>query len=54
MESLKKACLSIAAIAMLAVAVAVKFGTHNEESLCYGRRYAMSTTLNGASPYIAT
>jgi len=52
MDSLKKACLSIAAIAILAVVVTAKFGTRNEEPLCDGRRYALSTTSNGASPYI--
>jgi len=52
MGSLKKACLSIAAIAILAVAVAAKFGIRNEEPLCDGRRYALSTISNGASPYI--
>jgi hypothetical protein len=30
----------------------VKFGIRNEEPLCDGRRYALSTISNGASPYI--
>ncbi len=30
----------------------MKFGIRDEESLCDGRPYALSTTSNGASPYI--
>jgi|APFre7841882630_1041343.scaffolds.fasta_scaffold06744_1 hypothetical protein len=52
MAIVRKACLSISAITILAVAVTVKIGDHGREALCDGRRYEKSALPNGASPYI--
>jgi hypothetical protein len=52
MAIVRKVCLLISAITILAVAVIVKTGDHGREALCDGRRYEMTTVPNGASPYI--
>lgn len=52
MAIVRKVCLSISAITILAVAVIVKIGNRDSEALCDGRRYEISAVPNGASPYI--
>jgi hypothetical protein len=52
MTIVRKVCLSISAITILAIAVTVRIGDHDREALCGGRRYETSAVANGASPYI--
>lgn len=51
-SSSAKAFLPILAIAFVAVALSVKFGTHGGEGLCGGRAYPVVTVSGGASPFI--
>jgi len=52
MDNVSKACLSIFAITILAVAIGKNTGVRDEIALCDGRHYELGTIPNGASPYI--
>lgn len=52
MDNVSKACLSIFAITILAVAVGKDIGVRDEAALCDGRQYELGNVTNGASPYI--
>jgi hypothetical protein len=52
MAIVRKACLSISAIAVLAIATFVKTADVDRQALCEGRRYERSAVPGGASPYI--
>jgi hypothetical protein len=52
MDNVSKACLSIFAITILAVALDKTNGVRDEAALCDGRQYQLGNIRNGAAPYI--
>lgn len=52
MNAGRKAGLAIVAIVILAAATAGRMWLRDGEALCGGRRYALETAPNGASPYV--
>jgi len=52
MDNVSKACLSIFAITILAVALNKTTGVRDKAALCDGRQYELRNVPNGTSPYI--